>query len=178
MPRSERCRIRGNYTNATPGHARGQAPAAGRAPGAGRAAQASSAHRAGASRRTGLSPSGDRWRVWGAAESGQEAPWRGHGRATRPSWEDDRGRAGSAPPGGWDGPRGLWSKPNRPLRRLGADHERSPNVGNQWTFAPRRPCKVGVRAGLDIVCRATPPRDVERVGRHLVTEAAARRSLI
>jgi hypothetical protein len=61
--------------DATPGHARGQAPVAG-APGAALGScrrrcawrwsrgPGPAAHRAGASHRRGLSPSGDCWRVW------------------------------------------------------------------------------------------------------------------
>ena len=50
---------------------------------AGRAARGRAAHLAGASHRTGLSPSGDRWRAWASDKA---------------ELEDDRGRAGSAPP--------------------------------------------------------------------------------
>ena len=57
--------------------------AAGGASGAGRAARGRAAHLAGASHRTGLSPSGDRWRAWASDKA---------------ELEDDRGRAGSAPP--------------------------------------------------------------------------------
>jgi hypothetical protein len=103
MPRSECGRVRGNCTDATPGHARGQAPVAGRAPGAVERScrrpeslalverlRRRAAHRAGASRRTGLSLSGDRWRVGRAVDGrqrGSEDRGEGNGRATRPSWK-------------------------------------------------------------------------------------------
>jgi hypothetical protein len=72
MPRSERCRIRGNCAHGTPGHAWGQAPAAGGAPVAWASGPGGAAHRAGASPRTGLRPSGDGWRFVRAVKAVSE----------------------------------------------------------------------------------------------------------
>ena len=124
MPRSERCRIRGNCLHgialpslaqalslterlALPGQRQGH--------GRGQAAPASAAHRAGASRRKGLEPFR---RPLGGCGRAVETRQRGHedsgdgmgeaagGRATRPGCKAIGGRAGSAPPGGSGNPPG------------------------------------------------------------------------
>jgi hypothetical protein len=81
MPRSERCRIRGNCLHGIALPSLAQAPVAG-----------------GASGRRGWSPSGDRWgfgRAAGCRQPGSEDRWRGHGASDKAELEDDRGRAGS-----------------------------------------------------------------------------------
>jgi hypothetical protein len=160
MPRSERCRIRGNCLDRIPLPSLAQAPVA-------RAAErlplverlASAAHRAGGSRRTALSPSGDR------------ATARSAGLGDRPAVEalrtvarawaelEDPGPGPAAPPGGWDRPAGCGQNPIARYGGLGRIVSAHRTAGtNGLSRLPRRPCKVGVRAGLDIV--AAPRRHV------------------
>ena len=53
------------------------------------------------------------WRAVQSRRRGFSGPWRGHGRATRPSPEDDRFGGAGASPGGLGGPR----RPSLPLTR-------------------------------------------------------------
>jgi hypothetical protein len=137
MPRSERCRVRGNCLDGIALPSRGQAPAAGGPPGAGRAAP--TAHRAGASRRRGLSPSrrplglGERSK----AVSDSLRTWRGHGRGGQAierqgrSWKTigpgpaarllGAGRPARAEPRRRGLMQGRRKKPNSLLGRLWAD---------------------------------------------------------
>jgi hypothetical protein len=81
------------------------------------------------------------------------------GRATRPGWAGRRsGWAGRR--SGWAGPAGCGQNPIARYSGLGRIVSGHRTAGtNGLSRLPRRPCKLGVRAGLDIVCRATPPRD-------------------
>jgi hypothetical protein len=116
MPRSERCRIRGNclhgialpsraqapVADRAPGAGRGsclgrppaagRAPAGGRAPGAGRAVPASGGS---SGRSEGLSPSGDR-RAVESRQQGSENRSEGMGERQGPSWKTIGGRAARA----------------------------------------------------------------------------------
>jgi hypothetical protein len=91
VPRSERGRIRGDCLHRIALLSLAQAPVAGGGPGAARAARRRAVVGAGASRRTGLSPSGDPLgRAWASGRkpsASLSGPWRGHRRATRPTWK-------------------------------------------------------------------------------------------
>jgi hypothetical protein len=123
MPRSERCRIRGNCLQGIALLSLAQAPVADGAPAADRAAR-----RAGASRRTGLSPSGERWRGWASGRNPSarlSGRGQGMGEGSRRSsdkaqLEDDRPGPASALPGGWAARAGRGSQPRAHRgRRIG-----------------------------------------------------------
>jgi hypothetical protein len=149
MPRSERCRIRGNCLHGIALPALAQAPVVDGAPGAGREGRRRAARRAGASRRTGLSPSGDHWRVWAGGRKPSAWLWgpsRGHGPATRPSWKTiGAGPAarllGAGRPARAEARRrglhgGYWKNPNRLLWPLWADSVEKPL---NWLLAEKWP---------------------------------------
>jgi hypothetical protein len=156
MPRSERCRIRGNCLDGIALPSPAQAPVADGAPGAGQSGpRPRTAHRAGASR-TGLSPSGDRWRVWAGSGPAVEA-LRTAARHGREQAVERQGRTGRrSGPGrprvswGLGGPRGL-------MGLTGKDSKGS--TATQTFFKPTtspldgKPASTG-RLGKD---RSAPP---------------------